>query len=80
MGVTPHSDGVWMVQVAKYMCIIFGEEKKEFCAAHIIRDRDSKFTDQFCAILESEGGGISARSYMLAEYESPCRVVVPRSK
>jgi putative transposase len=34
---------------------VFEEEPEEYKPTHIIRDRDSKFTDQFCSILESEG-------------------------
>lgn len=44
-----------MAQQARNMCVIFDEEPDEYKPTHIIRDRDGKFTDQFCAILESEG-------------------------
>jgi putative transposase len=52
-GVTPNPDGVWMAQQARNMCMIFDEEPDEYKPMRIIRDR--KFTEQFCAILESEG-------------------------
>lgn len=54
-GVTPDPDGVWMAQQARNMCMILDEEPDECKPTHIIRDRDRKFTEQFCAILESEG-------------------------
>ncbi len=34
---------------------MFFEEQGEHRPTHFIRDRDSKFTQQFCSILESEG-------------------------
>ena len=52
---TPNPDGVWMAQVARNMSMIFAEEPAEFRPTHIIRDRDSKFTEQFCSILETDG-------------------------
>jgi len=33
----------------------FFEERGQWRPTHIIRDSDSKFTSQFCGILESEG-------------------------
>lgn len=54
-GMTPHRDGLWMAQVARNMSMVFGEEPAEFRPTHIVRDRDSKFTEQFCAILETDG-------------------------
>ena len=54
-GMTPNPDGVWMAQVARNMSMVFAEEKAEFQPTHIIRDRDSKFTEQFCSILETDG-------------------------
>jgi putative transposase len=54
-GMTPNPDGVWMAQVARNMSMVFGEEKTEIRPTHIIRDRDSKFTEQFCSILEADG-------------------------
>ncbi|MGD0901203.1 MAG: integrase core domain-containing protein, partial [Thermoguttaceae bacterium] len=37
------------------MSMVFAEEPEKFRPTHIIRDRDTKFTQQFCSILESEG-------------------------
>ena len=37
------------------MAMIFAEQDKEHFPTHIIRDRDTKFTKQFCDILKSEG-------------------------
>jgi putative transposase len=54
-GMTPNPDGVRLAQVARNMSMIFGEEKAEFRPTHIIRDRDSKFTEEFCSILETDG-------------------------
>ena len=54
-GMTPNPDGDWMAQAARNMSMIFAEEKPEFQPTHIIRDRDTKFTDQFCATLETDG-------------------------
>jgi putative transposase len=54
-GMTPNPDGVWMAQIARNMSMVFSEEPAEFQPTHIIRDRDSKFTHQFCSILELDG-------------------------
>lgn len=35
--------------------MVFAEEKPECRPTHIIRDRDTKFTDQFCEILKTDG-------------------------
>lgn len=70
-GMTPNPDGVWMAQTARNMSMIFGEEPAEYRPTHIIRDRDAKFTDQFCSILESDGlefRPIPARSPNLNPY------------
>ena len=53
-GVTPNPDGRWMAQQARNMSMIFGDEPEEYRPTHIVRDRDSKFSEQFCSILESE--------------------------
>ena len=53
-GMTPNPDAVWMAQQARNMCMYFAEQG-EFKSTHIIRDRDGKFTEQFCSIVESEG-------------------------
>jgi len=54
-GITPNPDGPWMAQQARNMSMIFQEEPEDCQPTHIIRDRDTKFTQQFCSILESEG-------------------------
>ena len=36
------------------MSMIFDEEPKESKPTHIIRDRDTKFTAEFCSVLESD--------------------------
>jgi putative transposase len=54
-GMTPSPDGVWMAQIARNMSMVFAEEPAAFQPTHIIRDRDSKFTAQFCSILETDG-------------------------
>jgi putative transposase len=54
-GVTSNPDGVWMVQQARNMSILFDEELGEHKPTHIVRDRDSKFTKHFCEILEDDG-------------------------
>jgi putative transposase len=43
-----------MAQQARNACIYVAEQG-EFKPTHIIRDRDSKFTEQFCSIVESDG-------------------------
>jgi hypothetical protein len=53
-GMTPHPDGVWMAQQARNLSMFF-DEQGETKSTHIIRDRDTKFTAEFCAILESDG-------------------------
>jgi putative transposase len=54
-GMTPNPDGPWMAQQARNMSIIFQEEPDESRPTHIVRDRESKFTQQFCSILEGDG-------------------------
>jgi len=53
-GMTPNPDGAWMAQQARNLSMLFDEEG-EHKPTHIIRDRDRKFTAQFCSILETEG-------------------------
>jgi putative transposase len=53
-GMTPNPDGIWMAQQARNLSMFF-DEQGEAKPTHIIRDRDSKFTAQFCAILETDG-------------------------
>ncbi len=54
-GLTPNPDGQWMAQQARNISMFFDDEREEYRPTHIIRDRDTKFTAQFCSILESEG-------------------------
>jgi putative transposase len=54
-GMTPNPDGAWMAQVARNMSMVFAEEPEEFRPTHIVRDRDSKFTAEFCSVLETDG-------------------------
>ena len=54
-GMTPNPNGPWMARQARNMSMIFDDEPDEYKPTHIIRDRDSKFTKQFCSILESDG-------------------------
>jgi len=51
-GITANPDGVWMAQQARNLCMFFDDwpDKSE----HIVCDRDTKFTQQFEAILESD--------------------------
>jgi hypothetical protein len=44
-----------MAQIARNMSMAFSEEKAEFQPTHIVHDRNSKFTEQFCSILETNG-------------------------
>jgi len=53
-GVTSNPDGSWLAEQARNMSMYFAEQG-EHKPTHIIRDRDSKFTSQFCSMLESEG-------------------------
>jgi putative transposase len=55
VGMTPNPDGQWMAQQARNMSMIFGDEQEKHRPTHIIRDRDKKYTSQFCSILESDG-------------------------
>jgi len=54
-GMTPNPDGIWMAQISRNMSMFFAEQPAEFRPSHIIRDRDTKFTEQFCSILETDG-------------------------
>ena len=53
-GMVPNPDGVWMAQQARNLSLYFSEQG-EYSPTHIVRDRDTKFTQQLCAILESDG-------------------------
>ncbi len=52
-GVRPNPNGEWMKQQARNMCMIFDEEGDRK-PTYIIRDRDTKYTQEFCSILETE--------------------------
>lgn len=51
---TPNPNEIWMCQQARNLSMFF-DEQGEKKPTHIIRDRDTKFTAQFCSILESDG-------------------------
>jgi putative transposase len=53
-GMTPSPNGDWMAQQARNLSMYFAEQG-EFKPTHIVRDRDTKFTEQFCATLETDG-------------------------
>ena len=46
---------LWMSKVARNMSMIFAEEPEESRPMHIIRDRETKFTAEFCSVLELDG-------------------------
>jgi len=52
-GITANPDGAWMAQQARNMCMFFDDEPDP--AKYLVCDRDTKFTEQFRAILESIG-------------------------
>src|SRR5262249_10558194 len=52
-GVTAHPDWDWMAQQARNLVMSFDEQPHK--AEYLLRDRDTKFTAQFDAILEEEG-------------------------
>ena len=51
-GITANPDGVWMAQQDRNLCMFFADQPEQ--ATYIVCDRDSKFTEQFRAILESD--------------------------
>src|SRR5690606_23178034 len=53
-GLTPNPDGRWMAQQARNLCMHFAEQGEQR-PGYIIRDRDAKFTAEFCDIVESDG-------------------------
>jgi len=53
-GMTPARNGDWMAQPARYFSMYF-DSQGEFKPTIIVRDRDTKFTEQFCAIVENDG-------------------------
>jgi hypothetical protein len=52
-GITANPEGAWMAQQARNMCMYFADQPDQ--AKYLVCDRDTKFTAQFQAILESEG-------------------------
>jgi putative transposase len=52
-GITANPDGDWMAQQARNLCMFFAEQPEQ--AMYLVCDRDAKFTEQFRAVLESEG-------------------------
>ncbi len=44
-----------MAQQARNMSMLFEDEPDEYKPTHIVRDRDGKFTRQFCRIIEDDG-------------------------
>jgi putative transposase len=52
-GMTTNPDHAWMVQQARNMAMIFDQERDQ--PKYLLRDRDSKFVQEFDAILTSEG-------------------------
>ncbi len=50
---TPNPNNEWMKQMARNLCVFFGELEKP--PKYIIHDADTKFTRDFRKILKSEG-------------------------
>jgi hypothetical protein len=55
IALTPSPDERRMSKMARNMSMAFQDEKPEFRPTHIVRDRDTKFTEEFCSVLEAEG-------------------------
>jgi putative transposase len=53
-GIPPNPDERWMSKMARNMSMVFQDEKPEFRPTHIARDRDTKLTEEFCSVLETE--------------------------
>lgn len=53
-GITANPDASWMKRQAEELSLFF-DGQGDSCPTHIVRDRDSKFTTQFCKIIESRG-------------------------
>lgn len=54
-GMTTNPDGTWMAQQARNLGMFFGDLPAGQKPTYIVRDRDTKFTTQFCSILENDG-------------------------
>jgi putative transposase len=52
-GMTTNPDGDWMAQQARNMGMFWAEQPE--AAKYLVCDRDTKYTEQFCNILEAEG-------------------------
>jgi putative transposase len=52
-GMTTHPDAPWVAQQARNFCMHLAERGEE--ASYLIHDRDTKFTGQFDALIESAG-------------------------
>ncbi|GAB6188041.1 integrase core domain-containing protein [Thermopirellula anaerolimosa] len=52
-GISANPDGAWMAQQARNLGMFFDDQPER--AKYLVCDRDTKFTEQFRAILESEG-------------------------
>jgi hypothetical protein len=54
VGMTPNPDAAWM---AERSCELrdFLDQQVEYRPTHTVRDRDGKFTEEFCSTLESNG-------------------------
>ena len=57
-GMTAHPDKAWMVQQARNVSMIFGEQSER--PRYLLRDLDTKFVKEFDAILESDGLEVKA--------------------
>jgi len=45
----------WMAQQARNLAMFFGDLPSSQKPTYIVRDRDTKFTTQFCSIVEADG-------------------------
>jgi putative transposase len=52
-GTTAHPDGAWVRQQARNAAMHFQEQAVK--PAHLLRDNDTKYTQEFDAVLEAEG-------------------------
>ncbi len=79
-GMTPDPDCAWMAQMARNMSMFFSEQPTEFRPTHIIRDRDSKFTERFCSILKTDGIDFRANPPHSRNWNSYAEAYVGRTK